>query len=91
MAQTSSWTKDPAARLDYEIDWTTWLDGDTLTASTWVSDSGLTVASSSYDDSKATVWLTGGTLGTRYKVTNHITTAQGRIDERTLTITIRDR
>jgi len=39
----------------------------------------------------ATVWLTGGTLGTAYQVTNHVTTNAGRQDDRTITVTIRDR
>jgi hypothetical protein len=34
----------------------------------------------------ATAWLSGGTAGTAYRVACRITTAQGRTDERSITI-----
>ena len=84
--------KDPQAKLDYAVDWTAWLAaGETITTSTWTVPAGLTKVSDGAVDGKATVWLSGGTVGTRYAVTNHIITSQGREDERTLTILITDK
>ena len=84
--------KDPDAVLDYAIDWdTNWLDGDTISASTWAitgPDSSLVVDSESETTAITTVWLSGGTLGRTYSVTNHIVTASGRADDRTITVTV---
>jgi hypothetical protein len=78
--------KDPDAVLDYEIDWSEWLVTDTISASTWAADTGLTVDSDSFTDTATTVWLSGGVVGTSYEVVNHITTANGREDDRTIII-----
>lgn len=95
--------KDPQAKLDYTLDWAApppvgpWLvEGDTITASTWSVPAGLTMESSpapsiSTDGKKTTVWLSGGTHGEDYPVVNHITTAAGRADDRTLNISVRQR
>ncbi len=88
--------KDPQAVLDYTIDWLTegWLvSGDTLSQSLWSADSGITIDSTSIDvpNGKTTVWLSGGTVGTTYKVTNSITTTGGRKDDRTLEIVVQER
>jgi hypothetical protein len=88
--------KDPTAVLDYIFDWTNELlipntngVSDAITASTFVvSGSGLTVQSSSFTGTLATVWLDGGDLGERYELTNHITTAGGRQDSRIVTVAI---
>lgn len=53
----------------------------------------VTVASSpaaSTTSTTATAFVTGGTVGYDYPITCHITTAQGRQDSRTITITILD-
>ena len=85
--------KDPDALLDYTIDWTTWLDGDTIDTSNWTLPSGITEDSSGMDgtSSKATVWLSGGDAGTVYTVVNTIVTAAGRTDERSLDIKVAER
>lgn len=91
----STFLKAPAAVIEFKVDWTTrgWLaTGETITDSSWaVSPSGLTAANPTNDDTTATVWLSGGTLGTEYGVTNTITTNQGRTDQRTLTIQVVNR
>lgn len=89
-----SFTHDPAAVLDYALDWSTWLaDGETVTAATWVVPAGLTQSapSPSHTGTSATIWVTGGTVGQSYRLTNHITTSQGRQDERSITLVVRDR
>lgn len=88
------YTHDPNAILDYAVDWSTWLaSGETITASTWTVPTGLTTATpaASFAAGKATIWLTGGTAGTSYRVTNHITTSAGRQDERSLQIDATER
>lgn len=84
----SAYVKDPNARLDYTIDWSTdWLvPTDTIVGSTFSAPTGITVDSSTFTATTTTVWLTGGTANTEYLVTNHITTAQGRQEDQTLII-----
>lgn len=76
--------KDPDAVLDYDIDWSTWLGADTIADVDWTADTGITIASDSFTTTIATVWLSGGTAGTTYNVTCHITTAGSREDDRTI-------
>lgn len=84
-------TKDPSAVLDYQVDWSTWLDGDTITTSAWVVPAGITETTSTNTATTATIWLSGGTAGERYRVTNRIVTAGGRTDDRTITIRVEDK
>ncbi|MGB3443906.1 MAG: hypothetical protein WBA97_34645 [Actinophytocola sp.] len=84
--------KDPDAVLDYGVDWSAWLsEGEAITASNWTVPSGITKDSQSHSGSDATVWLSGGTTGLSYEVTNRITTNQGRTDDRSIQIVVRDR
>lgn len=87
-----SYTKDPQAVLDYARDWTDYLaDGESITSSTWVVPDGITKASDSHDASSATIWLSGGTAGELYFITNRIVTNQGRTDDRSLIIRVQER
>lgn len=83
--------KDPNAILDYRFDWSTWLDNDTIAASTWIAPDGITVQSENETTTTATVWLSGGTLSRFYEVVNRVTTAGGRTDDRTLVVYIQDK
>ncbi len=83
--------KDPDEVLDFVFDWSTWLDGDTISSDSTTVDTGLTKDSDSNDTDSVTVWLSGGTAGSAYKVTNQITTAGGRTAERTIIIQVRER
>jgi len=84
-------TKTPAATLDYKVDWVDWLDGDTIASSTWlVDDQALVVESDSNTLTTATAWVSGGVDGLAYVLSNHITTAAGRIDVRSIKISIQD-
>jgi hypothetical protein len=89
MAQ--SFIKDPNAVLDYTIDWSTWLEGDTISTSDWTVPTGLTEASDSNTTTTATVWLSGGTAGQEYTVTNRIVTAGGRTEDRSIYIRVEER
>jgi len=93
---TGEWIeKDPDAKKDYSNDWADWLaqsSGDTIAASSWIVDVGLTKETSPPEAFVATglctVWLSGGTLGKTYKVTNRITTTGGRTEDSTFLIKI---
>lgn len=87
----SRFNKDPDARLDYRVDWTSWLDSDTIANSEWIIPTGIVYEADTFDTTSATVWLSGGSLGSSYEVVNRITTAAGRIDDRTITIIIRQK
>lgn len=80
----STFRIDPQAKLDYGWDWSDWLDtGDTITASTWtITPTGPTLTDSTHDTTTTTVWVAGAVLGVDYTLTNHITTVEGREDDR---------
>jgi hypothetical protein len=86
-----TFTKDPNAVLDYTIDWTRWLAGDQVATSEWLVPTGLTKMADTKTASSATVWLSGGTAGQSYMVTNRITTAGGRTEDRSFTIRVEER
>ena len=75
--------------------WHGWAAADTITESTWVvpSDSGSQrTASISTNGKVTTVWLkSGNASGAAYAATNHIKTAAGREDERSLRVTVVER
>jgi hypothetical protein len=84
-------SKDPNSTKDYLWDWSQWLGDDTITTSTFLVPTGITLESDAHTAKTATVWLSGGTEGATYEVTNRITTAGGRIDDRTMRLTVRTR
>lgn len=88
----TNYLKDPDATLDYVIDWSSWLaTGDTIADSEFIAATGITVDSDTNDTTTATVWLSGGTVGESYEITNRITTADGRTDDRTIRIEVVER
>lgn len=86
--------KDPADNLDFSIDWTDQLalptTPDTISAVVWTVPAGLTAGNQSHASGIATTWLSGGTAGTEYVVTCRITTAAGRIIERSARLAVRE-
>lgn len=85
-------SKDPSARLDYSFDWSDWLvDGDPITASTWVAPTGVTVDAHDFTAATTRAFLLGGEAGRFYTVVNRVTTQAGRIDERSLTLVVENR
>ena len=85
-------TKDPDAVLDYLFDWSAWLaDAETILTHTATIVSGDAVINSSSRTLKTvTVWLSGGTLGTDVELRCRVTTSQGRTDDRTIVVLIRE-
>ena len=81
--------KDPDEVLDYELDWTDRLAGDTISTSSWTVPTGITKASDTKTTTVTTVWLSGGTIGTKYELTNRIVTAGGRTMDQSVDISIK--
>jgi hypothetical protein len=89
-------TKDPDARLDYAFDWRgddPWLEEDeTIESYTFeVVQGDVEVDADAELNGVVTAWLIGGTPGVKSKLTCHIVTDVGREDDRTMTITIKER
>jgi hypothetical protein len=96
--------KDPADKLDYQIDWR---GGDkpglsvdeTITTSVWAVYDDKWVTTTALvthpelevnDDTTATGWVSGGVTGKDYYLTNHISTDQGRELSWSIKIKIRE-
>ena len=72
--------------------WSEWLgESEIISTSQWTVETGLTKDSDSKTDSTTTIWLSGGTAGTEYTVTNSIVTNGGREDDRSFIIKVMDR
>jgi hypothetical protein len=88
--------KDPEAMLDYRIDWgADYLAGDVLTESSWTVSpaeaGGVSIASSRFDLLASTVEVGGGNPGRIYRLTNHVATAEGREDSRSIMLRVEKR
>lgn len=84
--------KDPQDVLDYAIDWSAELEEETLTGSAWsVAPNTLTIDSDAIGGDQTILWLSGGESGTRYTVTNTVTTSAGRTFRRSVHLTVVER
>lgn len=70
----------PSELLDYTIDWSSrGLGTDTIASTSWApSSADLTISTTSFTTTTTTFWLTGGTPGNTYTITNTINTSAGR-------------
>jgi hypothetical protein len=85
-------TKDPNAVLDYAIDWSDWLEvDDEIESAEWIVPEGITKDKQEESTSAAVIWLSGGTVGTKYNLTCRITTTEGRTDDRTICVKIKEK
>ena len=86
--------KDPDAVLDYQFDWSLYLQpSETIVTSTFIvigSDT-LALSNESIDGGLTTFWASGGVAGEAPQITNRITTNQGRTDDDTSILRIRPR
>lgn len=74
--------KGPNETRDVPIDWSDDLpDGVTITGSTFTPSTGLTVDSSTFNNTATAVRLTGGILGRRYTVRNRVSLSDGEVFE----------
>ena len=88
--------KDPEAVLDYAVDWgIEYLGGDALTESSWMVSpaeaGGLSIVSSRFDLMVSTVQVGGWNAGRIYRLTNHVVTAEGREDSRSIVLRVEKR
>ena len=86
--------KDPNSKIDYGFDWTSWLDttnGESISTSTWVLETGLTYVSDTITGYITTVMLQGGDVDFTYMVTNRILTSAGRIEDRSMYVQVREK
>ena len=81
---------DPDAIVDYQTDWTQWLDGDNIATSVWTVTNA-TEASSANSTKTATVFITGATPGKVVTMRNRIATTGGRTEDRTLRANVREK
>lgn len=91
-----------SADLDYTCDWQAYLDdggspSDSISTSTWsitpqeASPAAPALSGATSTATTATVFVSGCRRGEVYRLTNRITTAQGRTDERTITLLCENR
>lgn len=87
------WTvaKDPEARKDYGVDWSALLAAsETISTAVWTVPTGLTSDGESITGGVTSIWLTGGTAGQSYTVKCKITTSRGMVDERSITLSVKE-
>ena len=92
-------TKDPSAYKVYTLDYNgaaadggPWLGtGETITASVWVTPAGITAGStgSNTNTTTTTPMMSQGTNKKEYDLINRISTSNGRREEKTLRIRVR--
>jgi hypothetical protein len=88
--------KDPSATLDYSVDWGfDYLADDVLTESSWsvfpAETGGVSIMSSSFNLKSSMVQVGGGNVGRIYRLTNHVMTAEGRDDSRSIVLRVEKR
>ena len=89
---TNVFVKDPDAVLDYQLNWSAWLEvGEVITDAVITVPTGLTLDSQVVTDTTVTAWLSGGEINTGYQVNCHIETSEGREDDRSIYLTCRER
>jgi hypothetical protein len=78
-------SKYPVENFDVLIDWEAegfLAAGDSIVSSSWSADVGITIGVTVMTATTTTVWVSGGTAGWLYHVTNTITTVGGRTFQR---------
>lgn len=94
--------KQPVEVKDYPIDYSDWLaeisGGDTLSSAVSVAvcvsdatNTALIVNKTVLSSNKASVWLSAGTSGQKYKVTVTVQTVGGRTDQSEFYVKVKDR
>jgi hypothetical protein len=95
MSILGTFVKQPSEKLDYDVDFSTWLTDDTLFSQTTAitgPDSTLVADTSSIMQGGFVVKniLMGGTVGNKYKVTVTATTTVGLIKEAEFIVSIKE-
>ena len=85
-------TKDPDSTIDYGANWAGHLrEGEVIASSVWLVPAPLVSESESFTGTETKVLLSGGVAGTKYTVTNRVTTSLGMVDDRSMVIMVRDK
>lgn len=86
-------TKDPNAILDYVFDWSDWLDeNETIDSHQILVERGsVAVDRNDRDGAQITAWISGGENGETARVVCRITTNAGRVDDRSLWLSVEHR
>ena len=81
----------PTDKLDYTIDYTSWLElvGDTISTVAWTIPAPLTPSNQTNTSYTATTFLTGGTPGSTYRIDCQITTAASPSRIKTASFTLK--
>jgi len=94
MSLENKFEKDYRARLDYTVRWRNWLDGDQITGSSYniVSspDGAIVIDTPTFTTGSATIWISTGTINHTYRIENYIGTLQGRSDNRSILLEVKD-
>jgi hypothetical protein len=83
--------KDPDSTEDFAFNWVIDLDGDTITSSVFTLPDGMTEVSTANDDTTTQIFVSGGSAGRTYRITNRIVTSGGRTLDKTIRIYVRER
>jgi len=84
-----TYRKNSSDVIDFGFDWSDWLaSGETISSSTWSVPSGLTEDSSDNSTTQTSVWLSGGTAGSKYTISNTIVTSAERTKVRYIDILV---
>jgi hypothetical protein len=89
--------KDPDAVLDYAIDWGAeyLADGDPIAESRWSitpdEPDGISITDSGFDERISSVTVADGLRGRLYRLSNHVVTQSGRIDDRSIVLRVEKR
>ena len=83
---TAPQVQDPDDITDWGCDWTDWLvDGEVILVSNWTLSTGLIATATTMADTTTSVFIAGGKTGSKYLVTNRVSTAT-RTEERSMYI-----
>lgn len=88
---TTFYVQDPEARLDYYWDWAAeWLlPPDTIATFSVTGD--MTIEDENETDGVVVAWLSGGAVGSKIVVTCAVESVEGRKDQRSICIEIKER
>ena len=88
MTQTRHLPKGEVSVLNIGLNWADWLETDTITVSEWTADAELTLSRKQNTTTTTSCYVSGGILNKTYQITNKITTLDGKVDTRYVTIVI---
>lgn len=91
MSNIPTFTQDPQDREPVLMKYAGWLGSDdSLVDSAWTLPDGITADGEDRDATSAIIFITGGTIGQRYKFTNHVTAVSGREKDRSFYISVKE-